>query len=94
MRDFRSWFAMVWREDKRAVVLNDFSVVGANHPLFVADLALRGNVFDASDPPTDPVALGVYLGRRQLALETIQLCGKTPEQLRSYMSAPSQETKR
>jgi hypothetical protein len=95
VRDWRAWFVSVWREDKRQVVLNDFSGVAEHHPLFLTDLALRGNVYDDSDPPTDPVALGVWLGRRQLALETIKLCRRTPQQLQAYMTAPQPpETKR
>lgn len=87
-RDWRSWFGLAWREDKRAVVLNDCAAMAQAHPLFLADLALRGNVWDDSAPPTDPIAAGIYLGRRQLALETIKLCGKTPAQLQAYLTAP------
>lgn len=95
MRAWRDWFTTMWREDKRAVVLNDFPAIGEKHPLFLADLALRGNVYDDSDPPTDPIALGIYMGRRQIALETIKLCRKTPAQLLTFMTPPTApETKR
>jgi hypothetical protein len=96
MRDWRAWFGLAWRDDKRAVVLNDYASMAQAHPLFLADLALRGNVYDDSNPPTgNDIDVGIYLGRRQLALETIKLCGKTPQQLQAYMTPPTQpETRR
>ncbi|WP_407155182.1 hypothetical protein [Bradyrhizobium sp. STM 3557] len=93
MRAWREWFITAWRDGgKRHLVLSDLAAIGTQHPHFLADLALRGNVFDDSDPPTDPIALGIYLGRRQLALETLKLCKKTPQELFGYHTAP--ETKR
>lgn len=92
MRAWRDWFRLAWRSNNsRRVVISDIATIGAHHPHFLADLALRGNVFDDSNPPTDPVALGIYLGRRQLALETIKLCRRRPEQLFDYLSAPEEK---
>lgn len=96
-RDWRSWFTLAWGRgtDKRHLVLGEYASLGTQCPHLLTDLALRGNVYDDSDPPTDPVQLGIYLGRRQLALETIKLCGRTPEQLFAYMTAPEKsETRR
>jgi hypothetical protein len=96
-RDWRTWFTLTWGRgtDKRQKVLGEYAALGTQYPHVLTDLALRGNVFDDSDPPTDPVALGIYLGRRQLALETIKLCRRTPDQLFAYMSAPERtETRR
>lgn len=87
-RNWHNWFTTVWQNvSGRHRVLADYASLGKQHPDFLRDLALRGNVFDDSDPPTDPVALGIYLGRRQIALETLKLCKKTPQELFGYMSA-------
>lgn len=98
MRDWRTWFAVVWGRgtDKRQLVLGEYVALGSQFPHLLTDLALRGGVYDDSDPPTtDPIAIGIAIGRRQLALETIKLAKKTPDQLFAYMTAPEKpETRR
>ena len=83
--DPRAWFGQLWpRETGRRAVLSDFATVGTlKH--FLADLALRGNVF-SGHPVTDSLyQLGRMEGRRELALEVIQLAGQEPQALWAYI---------
>lgn len=75
----RLWFRQMWSKSGRALAA-DYATIGAQHPHFLADIALRGYVW-VPIPDNDPVAAARLEGRRQLALETIKLCNMHPDQL-------------
>lgn len=79
VRDWPNWFRSIWPRSARAVV-SDYVTIGTQHRHFLADLALRGNVF-APIVENDPVAAAREEGKRQLALETIKLCNADPQAL-------------
>lgn len=78
-----AWFAQMWPRQARAVMA-DCLTIGVQHPHFLADLALRGNVY-APILDNDPVAAARAEGRRQLALETIKLCNIDPDKMWSML---------
>lgn len=84
--NWKGWFAHAWPFEGAAKrVLGDYASIGAQHRHFLTDLALRGNVYDEKPDTTDPMEVGIWLGRRALALETIKLCNATPEQLFDFV---------
>lgn len=77
--NWRKWFWEVWPSRSR-VVISQALTIGRQHKEFLTDLALRGNVY-APIMVTDPIAAAREEGRRQLALETIKLCGADAQAL-------------
>lgn len=77
--NWREWLRQAWPLKARAV-LQSFASIGSEHKIFLADLALRGNVFTPIHE-TDPIAAARAEGRRQLALETIAICTTDPATL-------------
>lgn len=73
------WLQQTWPR-KRQAVLQGYMVVGREKH-FLADIALRGNVFGACHVPGDPATSAVNEGRRQMALEIIKLAGEEPTRL-------------
>lgn len=70
------WLSQSWFGAKRRAVLEGYETIGRDHPLVVADVALRGNVFSGAPRiPGDVFADGINEGRRLLALEIIEMCG-------------------
>lgn len=89
----RAWFTHVWPfAGARHLVLADYAAIGAQHPHFLTDLALRGGVYREFDPATDR-DLASFNGRRELALETIKLCKADPSQLFALVPEKPREEK-
>lgn len=79
------WFRAFW-PSRWQQVLAEYHTIGRNHRLFLADVALRGNVFSRLDPPPpDAWQAGRAEGRRELALEIFKLCNADPAQLHALV---------
>jgi hypothetical protein len=87
--NWRRWLREIWPNKKRAIV-QSFASIGAEHKLFLADMALRGNVF-APIHETDPILAARAEGKRQLALETIAICNTDPATLFSLVETKPKE---
>lgn len=72
------WLRQAWPNvQKRAHVVDGYRALGLNR-LLLADIALRGSVFDAHPAVANLYEAGVAEGRRQMALEIIRLCDADP----------------
>lgn len=82
--NIRNWFRMAHRRlpDRRQVAA-DYARLGGM-PKLLADIALRGGVFQPAPPARDLWEAGIAEGRRQFALETIRIAGTDPAALQAY----------
>jgi len=69
------WLRNAWRDQKRRDLIGQYSAIGAQYKLFLADVALRGLCYSDLEAPTDRQTF-INLGRRQLALEILEACGQ------------------
>jgi hypothetical protein len=69
--NLRGWFRQVWQPEARRIVLEQYRAIGK---LALADIALRGSVFNGFEPGLSLFDAGVAEGRRQMALEIIRIC--------------------
>ena len=93
MRNIRAWFGVFWPRRARAVA-EDYVVIGRDHQLFLADIALRGNLFSRLEPPpADLWQAGRAEGRREMALEIFKMCRADPAQLYALIEKPAERTK-
>lgn len=90
--NWRQWLRQAWPFRSRAL-LASYAAIAADHPLILADLALRGNVFTPIHE-TDPIAAARAEGRRQLALETIAICRTDPTALWSLIETKTDTKER
>ncbi len=78
----RTWLHQIWPgRQKQFALLGEYAAIGAQHQLFLADVALRGRVFTADIAGATDSQTFVNLGRRELALEIIELCNVPPDRL-------------
>jgi hypothetical protein len=76
------WFRQLWLDpQKRHALAGEYLSLRQSHPLFLADLALRGRVWSDLVVLGDRDATMVNLGRRELALEIIELAEIEPQRL-------------
>jgi len=87
--NWREWLRQAWPLRKQAVV-QSFLSIGAEHKLFLAELALRGNAFTPIHE-RDPVEAHRAEGRRQLALETLAICNVDPMALWALIETKPRE---
>ena len=81
------WFAAAWPDrGKRRDAATGYAVL-RERPLTLADIALRGSVYQAI-LETDPIAAARAEGRRQLALEILRLAGMDPARLIPLIDPP------
>lgn len=67
-----AWFASVWRrKHNRSTVAFAYETLGREHRELLADIALRGGVFDSSMPKTADEAM-FRAGVRSVALDIIK----------------------
>jgi hypothetical protein len=85
------WLAKVWpTPSRRAEVLRDYIAIGECRA-FLADLALRGNLWSPLQVPGDAEATAYNIGRRDLALEIIKLAGADPQTLFAHIEKLTKE---
>lgn len=82
---WRAWFARMWSPAKAQMIAADYASVGAAHQAMLLDIAARGGLFSKAPPGVDPTTLAILEGRRQLAIETIELARLSPEELFGMM---------
>lgn len=88
------WLEKVWPSPiRRAGVIRDYIAVGQCQA-FLADVALRGNVWSPLCVPGDPQATAYNIGRRDLALEIIKMAGSDPNLLFSHIEKLTSEAKK
>lgn len=94
-----AWLRQIWPSaaNKRAVVA-DYAGL-SQHPHLLTDIALRGRVWSALEArdengAVDPAATYINLGRRELALEILELAGMSPQQLWSLVERSPTPEKR
>lgn len=76
-----SWFRQIWiNPQKRWAVLGEYANL-KNSPYLLADIALRGFVFSRKPAPKDIYEAGKFEGRRELALEIVQLAEVDPAEI-------------
>ncbi len=71
------WLKGMWRDQKRRDLMGQYAAIGAEHQLFLADVALRGLVYSDLEAPTDRQTF-INIGRRQLAQEILEACAQDP----------------
>lgn len=77
-----TWFRQMWPDfQKRHAVAGEYLSIGASHRLLLADIGLRGLIWSDLAVRGDHDGTMINLGRRELALEIIELCNIEPERL-------------
>ena len=88
------WFRQLWLDPQKRHALAGEYLALRQSQLFLADLALRGRVWSDLVVPGDRDATMVNLGRRELALEVIELAEIEPQRLFQLIErAPLKESK-
>lgn len=86
------WFQLAWRDrGKRRDAALGYAVL-RERPLVLADIALRGSVYQPI-LDADPVLAARAEGRRQLALEILGLAGMDPARLLPLIDPPEHKPK-
>lgn len=84
--DVAKWVKNVWpRATSRNAVIGDYETIGRLHQFFLADVALRGNVFMAHRDIDNLYTAGKAEGRRELALEILNLAQVRADALRTLI---------
>ena len=89
----RAWFREVWpRPSNRRAVVAGYAGLKAD-PHLLADIALRGRVWSTievrdKNGMVDVPATMMQFGRRELALEILELAQMPPDQLWSLIERP------
>ena len=87
------WLYQMWPSPGlRYGVAADYAAIGAQHKLFLADVALRGGVYREWDEKSDG-ALANFNGRRELALEIIKTAKVDPDLLFASIPTKPREDK-
>lgn len=85
MSSITRWFRTYWpRHDERDAVLREYQSL-QHKQLFLQDIALRGSIFQPIPPGPHAERME---GRRQLALEIIQLSGMDWRVLQRLINQP------
>jgi hypothetical protein len=86
------WLRQIWPwAETREQLLRQYQVVGMQK-FFLTDVALRGRVYSDLHVPGDHDATMVNIGRRELALEILELAGERPDRLFELVPRPKKET--
>lgn len=84
-----AWFQQLWpNRSKRHALAGDYLSLAATHGLVLADIALRGRLWSDLVVPGDRDATMVNLGKRELALEIIELAEMDPNRLFEMIERP------
>lgn len=71
------WLRDMWGAQKRRDLIGQYSAIGAQYKLALADIALRGLVYSDIEAATDRQTF-INIGRRQLALEILEAASQDP----------------
>jgi len=75
------WFRQIWpTRQRRLDVLSQYVAAGAQSRLMLTDIGLRGRVWSDLEAESDRQTF-INIGRRQLALEILELSGASFDQL-------------
>ena len=80
------WLVAAWRSPRQREAVARAYLGLRTQPLLLADIALRGSVFQPTGL-TDPIAIAKNEGRRELALEIINLAKTDPASLFAQLDA-------
>lgn len=75
-----TWLRQVWPHNHDQLI-GEYAAIGAQHKLFLADVAQRGLLFSDVHARGDDTQTMINIGRRELALEIIEACGQEPRTL-------------
>jgi hypothetical protein len=86
------WLRQVWpNAQRRRHLIGEYAAIGAQHKLFLADVALRGGLYSDIHARGDDTQTFVNIGRRELALEIIQACGESAMRLIELVERPEKK---
>lgn len=84
MMPLKKWLRTRWRGRKRQDLIGQYRSLAATCPLVVADVASRGFIYADLVGPTDRETW-INIGRRQMALELLQLARMSPDDVRELL---------
>ena len=79
------WLRAIWRNrQKRQDLIGQYQALRAQSPLVLADISQRGLLYSDIDAPSDKQVF-INIGRRELALEILQLANISPEKAKELL---------
>lgn len=88
-RNPATWLTEIWKRSATRVA-GDYAALASQHPYLLADIALLGFVYIPKPTPRDVYDAGRLEGRRELALEIINLANAPHAELQALIAHAQQ----